>query len=39
VRVAATGSTDRLVLTIEDDGDVGGATSSPGGGLAGLQTA
>jgi PAS domain S-box-containing protein len=35
-RVTATGSTDRLVLTIEDDG-VGGATPSPGSGLAGLQ--
>ena len=34
--VTATGSTDRLVLTIEDNG-VGGATPSPGSGLAGLQ--
>jgi PAS domain S-box-containing protein len=35
-RVTIAGTTDRLVLTIEDDG-VGGATPSPGSGLAGLQ--
>jgi PAS domain S-box-containing protein len=35
-RVTGAGTTDRLVLTIEDDG-VGGATPSPGSGLAGLH--
>jgi signal transduction histidine kinase len=36
VRVTVAGTTDRLVLTIEDDG-VGGAAPSPGSGLAGLH--
>jgi signal transduction histidine kinase len=35
-RVTATDSADRLVLAVEDDG-AGGATPSPGSGLAGLQ--
>jgi signal transduction histidine kinase len=35
-RVTATRTTDALVLVVEDDG-VGGATPSPGSGLAGLQ--
>jgi signal transduction histidine kinase len=34
-RVAATDRPDRLLLVVEDDG-VGGATPSPGSGLAGL---
>jgi signal transduction histidine kinase len=34
-RITATPTPERLILTIDDDG-VGGATVSPGGGLAGL---
>jgi signal transduction histidine kinase len=36
VRIRASSNPNALVLEVEDDG-VGGATPSPGGGLAGLQ--